>query len=225
MLLQGVTMGSKALLLFGLAYYLSPAELGVFGLLGVTLSLALYLVGLDFYAFNTRELLRGDLTTAPARIRDQFVFHGVTYLVAFPLLLTVFLWGVLPWRLAALFYVLLLLEHVAQELHRILITLHRSVQAAGLLFVRGGLWVYAVLGLMALDPAFRNVETVTVAWAIGVAISLFGAAYCLRDLSWRRASAASVDWAWIRRGLAVSLPFLAASLAFRGVVSADRYAL
>jgi O-antigen/teichoic acid export membrane protein len=225
MLLQGATLGSRALLLFGLALYLTPAELGEFGLLGVTLSLALYLVGLDFYAFNTRELLRGDLAAAPSRIRDQFVFHGITYLIAFPLLLTVFLWGVLPWSFAILFYSLLLMEHLAQELQRILITLHRSVHASALMFIRGGFWVFAVLGLMAMNPAFRSVETVVVAWTIGVAISLIGAAYYLRDLPWSRGTRASVDWAWIRRGLAVSLPFLVSTLAFRGVVSADRYAL
>jgi O-antigen/teichoic acid export membrane protein len=117
------------------------------------------------------------------------------------------------------------MEHLAQELQRILITLHRSVQASALMFIRGGVWVFAVLGLMWLDQSFRNVQTVVAAWTISVAISLIGAAYYLRDLPWSRGTRASVDWAWIRRGLAVSLPFLVSSMAFRGVVSADRYAL
>ena len=34
-----------------------------------------------------------------------------------------------------------------------------------------------------------------------------------------------MDWDWIRRGLRVGLPFLGATLAWRGVFSVDRYAL
>ena len=102
----------------------------------------------------------------------------------FPLLLILFVWRVLPWNLAVHFFALLLLEHLAQEAQRVLITLGRSVQATVLFFVRGGLWVYVVLAVMAQEPAARTVQTAALGWLIGVGVSLVGGAYWLRDQSW-----------------------------------------
>jgi O-antigen/teichoic acid export membrane protein len=224
LLLQTVTLVSKALLLFVLARYLTPAELGVFGLLVVTLNLAMYVVGLDFYAFSTRELLRRERSGVPRILRDQLAFHGLTYLLVFPLLVLVFVWRVLPWDLAFHFFLLLLLDHLAQELERVLITLQRPVHAAVLFFLRGGVWVYFVIALLAREPALRTVRTVTMGWLIGVAVSLLVGGYWLRDLPWA-ATRGPIDWRWVRRGMTVCLPFLGATLALRGVFSVDRYSL
>src|SRR5687767_9182158 len=100
LLLQAITLVSKALLLFGLARYLSPADFGVFGLLVVTLELTMYAIGLDFYTFSTRELLRRPSSAVPRMLRDQLAFHGLTYVVVLPVLLCVFVFGMLPWDLS-----------------------------------------------------------------------------------------------------------------------------
>ena len=223
--LQGLTLVSKALLLLGLARYLEPADFGVFGIFAVTLGLSMYLIGLDFHAYNMREIIGGNPEEIPRLVRDQFVFHGITYLLVSPLLLLIFAWGVLAWSLAAFFFALLVLEHIAQEIQRLLITLHRSVQAAVLLFIRGGLWAYPLLWLMAQNPAARTVQVVAIAWLSGVACSLVAGGFWLRQLPWHSAAGIPVDWAWLRRGVLISLPFLAASLALRGMFSIDRYAL
>ena len=56
--LRGMTLGSKFLLIFILARFLTPAELGLYGLLAATIGYALHLLGLDFYTYTTRELLK-----------------------------------------------------------------------------------------------------------------------------------------------------------------------
>src|SRR5690606_16168777 len=56
--LRGLTLSSRFLLLFALARWLSPAELGLFGLVSAIVGYGIYLVGLEFYAFATRELIR-----------------------------------------------------------------------------------------------------------------------------------------------------------------------
>lgn len=225
LLLQGITLASKSLLLLVLVRYLSPAELGVFGIMVVTLNLSMYLVGLDFHTFAMRELVRVGPAEAPRLIRDQFAFHAVTYAAILPLLLLIFTGRILPWSLAAFFYGLLVLDHSAQELQRILVTLQRPVHAAAIFFLRGGSWVIGVFGLMAWDPRTRNVQTVAGAWMIGAGLSLVLACVWLRDLPWRRGLAAPVDWTWLRSGVRVSLRFLTGTLALRGIFSIDRYAL
>ena len=48
MALRGLTLASKFLLIFFLARFLEPAELGLYGLVVATIGYALYLLGLDF---------------------------------------------------------------------------------------------------------------------------------------------------------------------------------
>jgi O-antigen/teichoic acid export membrane protein len=224
LVLQFITLASKALLLFGLARYLTPADVGVFGLLVVTLNLAMYAIGLDFYTFTTRELLRRPPDAVPRMLRDQLAFHVATYVVVLPFLPLVFTFGALPWSLAVAFVTLLVVEHLAQEMQRVLITLQRPIHGAVLSFVRGGVWVYIVLALMAFEPSLRTLRTAIVGWITASAASLVGGAYYLRDQPWSRATGA-VDWRWIRNGLRIGLPFLGATLALRTVFSIDRYAL
>ena len=206
--LQALTLVSKSLLLLVLARYLSVAELGTFGILVVTLGLAMYLLGMDFYVFNTREILAREPAEAPRLLRDQLVFHVLCYSLALPLLLLIFQFGMLPWRLSLLF-----------------VTLSRPVKSAVQLSVRSGVWVSALPALLILEPGFRTVEIVCLCWIAASALSVAISLYWLLDLPWHQAWSAPIDWRWIRRGLAVCLPFLGSSLAVRGILTLDRYAL
>ncbi len=222
---RGLTLGSKFLLLLYLARIFTPAELGVYGLMVVTISVSLYLLGLDFYTYNTREILGGVRADYPRRMRDQMVFHGLTYAVVLPALLLVFAAGTLPWRFAGWFYLLLLLEHLSQEAYRFLITLSRSNRANLVLFLRSGAWVFGVVGAGLLWPEAISVDRVCFAWLLGVSASIAVAAYSVRDIAWREGLRAPVDWVWIRRGTGVSLRFFAATISLLGIGFADRYFL
>ena len=114
-ILQVLTSVSKAVLLVALARYLTPLDVGVFGLLFVTIGLATYIIGLDFSAFSMRELLKRDRLETPRILVDQLVLHGLTYVLALPLLLFLFIWQVLPWGLALCFYGLLIFDHIAAK--------------------------------------------------------------------------------------------------------------
>lgn len=58
--IRGSTLASKFLLIFFLARFLEPSELGVYGLFAATIGYSLYLLGFDFYTYTTRELLKCD---------------------------------------------------------------------------------------------------------------------------------------------------------------------
>ena len=222
--LQALTLGSRILLLFALARFLSISEVGVFGILLVTLTLALVLIGIDFHAYNTREILaRPD--SAPRLLRDQAILHLLTYAVAVPSSVLIFALGVLPWDLLSAFIALMLLEHLAQELQRVLFTLSRPIQAAIVLFLRGGIWIYVLVASFVWIPDSRSIEVVCVAWIAGSAAAVAVSLFFLRDLDWSTIRSAGIDWLWIRQGLRVSLPFLGATLAYRAFLSVDRYSL
>jgi O-antigen/teichoic acid export membrane protein len=204
-----------------LARFLVPADVGRFGLLAATIGYALYVLGLEFYVFTVRELIAAPPGERLGIIRDQAAFHGLCYLVGLPLFLVLFAAGWLPWEYAGWFLALLVLEHVAQELNRILIALSEQLLASTILFVRSGAWCFAAIAIMASAPSMRSVEFVLAAWMSGAvlacAIGLARIACLAKPAAWR------IDWARVRAGLRVALPFLLASLALRGLFTIDRY--
>lgn len=220
--LRGMTLASKFLLIFFLARFLEPAELGLYGLLTATIGYALYLLGFDFYTFTTREILKRDRSEWGGLLKDQGALSLVLYSIFLPLLCLVFIKGFLPWHVAGWFFALLVLEHLTQELGRLLVTISEQLFASVVLFLRSGIWAVAVTALMFIAPESRSLEFVLGAWTIGGVAALLLGAYRLNQLGiagWQK----KIDWNWICKGLKVAIPLLVATLAIRGLFTIDRY--
>lgn len=101
--LRGATLTSKFILVFFLALFLEPGDLGLYGLLTVTISYSIYVIGFDFYTYSTRELLAQPRERWSPMLRDQGVYFMLAYLLVLPLLVVIFLQGWLPWHLAGWF--------------------------------------------------------------------------------------------------------------------------
>ncbi|HCJ31002.1 MAG TPA: hypothetical protein DHV63_17305 [Pseudomonas sp.] len=220
--LRGLTLVSKFLLIFFLARFLEPAELGLYGLLTATVGYALYLLGFDFYSFTTREILKRERGEWGGLLKSQGALSAVLYAVFLPLLSMIFLKGLLPWSLAGWFFALLVLEHLTQELGRLLIAISEQLLASLVLFLRSGVWAVVVTALMVLEPGSRSLDFVLGAWTLGSLAALLLGIYRINQMKiggWRK----QVDWKWVARGLKVAVPLLVATLAIRGVFTLDRY--
>lgn len=215
-------MASRFALLFFLARLLPPSQVGLYGLVAATVTYGVLAVGLDFYTFSTRELLGRDRGDWPAMLRDQAVLHATVYVAALPLATALFVLDVLPWAVAGWFAALLLTEHVAKELNRLLIVSGRPIAASTALFVNRGLWAIVVPLLMLRFESLRSLDLVFAAWVTSALGAVVVSLWFLRKLEWRRAAVA-VDWQWIRRGLGVASVFLVASLFLQGMFTLDRY--
>jgi len=221
-ILRGMTLASKFLLIFFLARFLEPIELGLFGLLTATISYALYLLGFDFYTFTTREILKCERSEWGGLLKDQGALSLVLYAIFLPLLSLVFIKGLLPWHVAGWFFALLVLEHLTQELGRLLIAISEQLLASVVLFLRSGIWAVAITALMFARPESRSLDFVLGAWTAGGVMALLLGVYRLNRLGiegWHKA----IDWCWIWKGLKVAIPLLVATLAIRGVFTLDRY--
>lgn len=221
--LRGVTLAAKFLLVITMARLLAPELVGIYGLMTVTIGLSLFLLGMDFYAFNTREILERTREEWPRLIRDQLVFHTIMYAVAGPFLAGIFFFGILDWSYAPWFFGLVILEHLSQESFRLLVTLSRSAMANAVLFLRSGSWVFAIAALWWVSPELQNLQTVWMGWLLGIGASLGLAAFSLRDLPWGLARGVPIRWGWMRQGVGVALPLLLATIALQGTQFADRY--
>lgn len=220
--LRGLTLSSRFLLLFALARWLSPAELGLFGLVSTIVGYGIYLVGLEFYAFATRELIRAAPSKRAGMLGQQLMLHGSTYLLGALLLVAAERLGWTPSGYLGWLCALLLLEQLAQELHRILVALSRQLTASWVLFVRTGSWCLVVIAVLASEPSMRQLGFVLAAWTVGASIAcLIGLVALLRALP----PGEPVRWqrAWLVRGLKVALPFFIATLAARGLSTFDRF--
>jgi O-antigen/teichoic acid export membrane protein len=220
--LRGMTLASKFLLIFFLARFLEPAALGLYGLLVATIGYSLYLLGLDFYTFTTREVLKRERNEWGGLLKDQGALTLLLYAFFMPLLLLLFYTDSLPWAVVGWFFALLVLEHLNQELMRLLITISEPLLASLVLFLRSGAWAIAVTVSMIFIPEMHNLDSVLAAWTIGGSSAFLLAAwrlYRLRLGGWNK----RVDWSWIKLGVKIALPLLIATLALRGLFTLDRY--
>ena len=220
--LRGITLASKFMLIFFLAKFLEPKELGLYGLLTVTISYALYLLGFDFYTFTTREILKRERHEWGGLLKDQGALSIVLYSIFLPLISVIFIKGFLPWSVAGWFFVLLVLEHLTQEISRLLITISEQLLASLMLFLRAGIWAVIVTALMFFRADARDLNMVLGAWTLGSFLALVLGAYRLKQLNisgWRK----KIDWRWISKGLKIAIPLLIATLALRGLFTVDRY--
>ena len=220
--LRAATLASRFLLIFFLARFLEPAQLGLYGLLTATIGYSLYLLGFDFYTFTTREVLKRERQEWGGLLKDQGALSLVLYAIFIPLLSMIFVQGLLPWSLAGWFFALLVLEHLNQELSRLLIAISEQLLASVMLFLRQGTWAIGVTALMAVEPTTRSLDYILGAWTVAGLVAVLAGAYRLTQLrigGWNK----KVDWRWIASGLKVSIPLLVATLALRGVFTLDRY--
>jgi len=220
--LRGTTLCTRFLFVFFLARYVTPASVGYYGLFTATVGYTLYLVGLDFYTYNTRELLRVPREQHGRMIRDQAVLAAGLYALFLPLAWVLLSQAGWPTGLSYWFIPILLLEHVNQEISRVLVVLSDQIGASVLLFIRQGSWALAIVAIMTWDDTTHNLQSVMAAWAVAgagaAALGIYKLA-CAGMGGWR----SPIDWSWIRRGVVISVSFLSATLALRALQIVDRY--
>jgi O-antigen/teichoic acid export membrane protein len=214
-------MATRFVLVFVLAKVFVPDDVGLYGLVTSMVSYALYVLGLDFYTFANRELIRAEPSERRAIIRSQVGFEAVVYAIVLPLCVVIFLTGLLPWSLVGWFYALLVLEHVSSEINRLLISLMDQTRASIVLFLRMALVPLVTVPLMIAVPSLRHLPVFLGAWVACDALAVaFGIRFTLRHLptgQWGR-----VDWAWVRRGLRTCLLYIVGTLCLRFLFTADR---
>lgn len=218
-------IASRTCFIFVAAKFLTLEDLGTYSLLGITVGYSLYMLGLEFYTFTSREIIGANKSKQADIIISQFQFNLVSFVVFFGPLLCIFSYGFLDWKWAVVFYTLLLCEHLSQEIARLMIALEKPLRASFLLFVRTAIWGYALCFLFVFDPAKRSVEWVMYAWIISSFLSVLIGMYWLRFVPWVEFFKRHFSIKWVLKGLKISFPMLISTLAVRGVFTVDRYAV
>ncbi|SFK08003.1 hypothetical protein SAMN04488082_11399 [Desulfomicrobium apsheronum] len=179
-------------------------------------------LGFDFYTYSTRELIVTDKKKWAAMLRDQGIFYTITYTILIPASFLIFWIGFLPWELVFWFFPLLALEHVAQEINRLLVAISEPLWASVILFIRHGCWAFMTAVILWIFPEQRHLTFVLAAWTLGVSSACILGFIRLRNLD-SISLKLPVDWKWIKKGIKVAFPFLLATLSLRALYTFDRY--
>lgn len=205
-----------------LAKYLDPSSVGSYGLFTATVGYSLYFVGLDFYTYVTREMVKTPNAERGNLLKGQLALSGVLYLALMPAVMILLHHLKWPTHLMLWFIPILMLEHFNQELFRLLVALSEQITASTIHFLRQGSWALAAVALMTWAPGTRELSYVMALWTCaGTAAALVGVLK-VRSLGlggWKH----PVKWTWVRKGVSISIALLAATLAIRGVNTIDRY--
>jgi O-antigen/teichoic acid export membrane protein len=223
LLLRGLTLASRFLLSLLLARMLSPAEMGQYGLLTAALAFALLGIGLEFYTFTLREMVAATPVGQARIIANQIALGAVALLILGVLVLIIVSTGLFPLRLAPWFFLILITEHVSLEATRVLIISSRPVRAYVGIFLRGGIWVYALAALMHAEPSSRTLEAVLIWWIGGGIASIVLSAISLADLPWRELKGYRPDWKMIFVGLRTARPFMLTAVGASIISYVDRF--
>ena len=223
--LRALTLASRFLLSLLLARMLSPAEMGEYGLLTAALAFALLVVGLEFYSYTLREMVPATPVRRARIIVDQIALGTAVLTALGVLMLAAIFTGVLSTRLAPWLLLILATEHASLEATRILIITSRPVRGYVSVFLRGGIWVYAIAALMLAAPSTRTLEMVLVFWAVGGVLSIAFSAISLSDLPWRELKGYKPDWTLILHGLRTARPFMLTATGALVISYVDRFVI
>lgn len=223
--LHGITLITRFTLIFLLARYLSPAEIGYYGLFTAAIGYSIYFVGLDFYTYLTREIIRTPTNKRGELLKGQATLSLLLYAFFVPVsLFFITRHSGWPNYLIWWFVPILFFEHLNQEMGRLLVALSEQITASVILFVRQGSWALLVIFIMLFEPSSRTLEFPMVVWFISGFFAALLGIFKLKRIGisgWKN----KLDWKWIKKGVVVSTAFLFATLALRGMQTFDRYML
>ncbi|MGQ1606914.1 hypothetical protein ACT438_14425 [Acinetobacter baumannii] len=218
--IKALTLLGKFILIFYIAKYLPPQEVGIYGLLVVLVSYSLYAVGFDFYTFSTRELLHKEKEKWGSFLKAQGYLILFAYLLFLPLILIISSCFIdIKWLLFLFF--LIILEHLNQEVMRLLIIDKKLVWANNLLFIRSGLWCYIIIAAMYFSLVEKNLNNILYIWLTSDLISLYAGWFVLKKGIYFK-SRDKIQIEWVKKGLKICIPLLGSTLILRGITTLDR---
>ena len=222
--LRGITLGSKFLLSIYLVKFLSLEANGEYGIFVATISMLTYVLGLDFYSFNNREILQENSLESGKKIKSQFFLFTLVYLLVLPLLYVFGLFDFIGEKYIFLFYLILIFDHISIELYRLLVVFSKPIQANINLFLRTGIWILVLIFAWHYDfKDLKNLKSVFNLWLVGSFLSVVYSIFSISTVGVKIPWKEKMETKWILKGLRIALPFFIATLSYKIIQFADRY--
>jgi O-antigen/teichoic acid export membrane protein len=223
MLIKVVNSAMKYVFLIYIAKTLTVQEVGVYGLIVSTLVIVVQFVGFEYNLFNAREILSTKIIAEKGEmIKDQFALHITTYPFAIVILLLLFILEVIPWQYILIFYCLMIVEHLSQEIFRILVVCFKPVTATILQFIRSAGWIIPAILLIHYGESEESINFILYTWLLGSLISVLAGWYYLNKL-FSFSLRDKINYSRIKKGIKSSFPFLLVAGLYSIMIMIDRF--
>jgi O-antigen/teichoic acid export membrane protein len=168
MALRSMTIAAKFVLTLFIARYLGLAELGIFGIVTSAAVLAPVLLGFGVSNNLGREAARDGAAAITARLSQYFI-------VLLPIYATLCIVSVVIFPGKAVLLValglLLFLEHIQTDMFSLMMMTGRPYAANLVNFIRSAAWVVGYVPLALIDPRFRTLNALVLAWLAGCVVA------------------------------------------------------
>lgn len=220
-IIRGLNMIAKFGLTIFLAEFMSSEKLGEYTIFLTTVTLSIYFLGYEFYTFAQREYNYTNKDVFVIQLRDQMVLYVGIYLVLFPILFLV-----VSNFINSHFYFLfslIALEHINQELYRVLVAMGKPIHATSNNFFRSGVWVFIYILVVLYDHKFANLEHLYLFWILGELFCLFFSIFSLKSLSWTTTLKSKINFKWLWKGIKISTIFFGSGIALKFLEYSERF--
>jgi hypothetical protein len=220
--LRLATLVGRFILFFSLAKYLSSADFAKFGLITAFVSFGVLFVGGEFYQFTLRELKGVSPKERGWMVAHQSCAGLMLYVILMPAYFLLASHGIAVSENMFLVLMILIFEHISQELYRILVVLDHQLHAGFQLFLRSAFWVWVIPVAIILFNYSPLLEHVLYLWlTFSLASIVFGIIGLKDDLKFD--FPIRFDRGWMIRGVRVAGLFFLSALAFRALTTMDKY--
>ena len=225
MLLRMLPLAAKLVLTLYMGRYFALSDLGVYGLVFGAVILLNTILGQGFSFVVARDVVHVAPDTAFHKMRDQALLYAANYVVLAIAAIILIQTGFDNIAPKVIIYTLLLtiLEGYAGIIHGNMNSLNQQLMANAMFFVRSGLWVIPAVILGFVDPSYRTVDVILIAWIIGVGCSIAWVVFHWRNMPWKELFTLPVDWHWITNGLKKSSLIWLGTLGLNGGTYVDRF--
>jgi O-antigen/teichoic acid export membrane protein len=223
MALRVGSMSAKFLLALYTARYLGLADLGIYGLLVGAATMVPWALGLGTTDWTMRQIATMSRVEAAACVTTRLTLSLVLHIIGQPIAwaINAALGAPIPWPIMFAGGAILLLEHLACDAGDMLLARNRAMLGAVLLFLRAGLWPFAVIAWGMLNPAARTLDWLLIGWLAGLSLTWVGlAVYLIGEERWRQLA---LQPRWLMRGIVQSVPLYIKDLAGSLNLYLDRF--
>ena len=224
-ILRILAIGIRGSFILVLPYFLTPAEVGLFGLIAALIFFGVLLIGGDFYTYSQRQLTSKKKYSNGFVLKNQFIAHLILYCILFPVGIIIFPGEIIPIDLLIFLIILVLTEHISSEMNRILLAFQLQNIASYLSFFRV-FWIILLIPLMFLSDNLISLKIILNFWLVNVSISILIYLFVIKkylsgDKFWEK----NVSLSWILNGFKLIVIYFLSTLVLRSLTVLDRIIL
>jgi O-antigen/teichoic acid export membrane protein len=223
-ILRGLTLIAKFCLTLFIAKYGSTKLLGEYTVFLTTITISIYFLGFEFYTYSQREILKVDHSGYSQLIKNQLFFHALSYLILLPLSYLIIIQFVEN-RYILFFFIILILDHLNQELYRLLVVVKQPLHATVNNFFRAGMWVILIILVWYSFGSTLSLFSIISYWVIGELFCLTYSIKKFRKYLNGNYNFYSLQKSWITKGVKVSFVFFISGMIQKMVEYSERFFL